>query len=427
MTASYTYLTDTGTIVEDTATLLSDIQGEWTIALGPTINTQASSPQGTLMANEAIARTSVMKNNADVANTINPNLSYGTFLDAICSLMGVTRGSNQSTVGLGLPVTGDPQTVIQAGSRVQTAAGAIFTIQSTVTIPVGGTTNVNVVSQAYGNIALPVGSMTILDGTIGWGSIAVVSGTTIVQGTLSLTDPQLKNVRTQRLANQGVGSSAAIQAAVMAVPNVTSCQVIENNTGAVGVVQGVTFTLANAMWVCVAGNPDPILLAQALYNAHNGGCPWDQGTSSGIPSLGEGGVAAPSGVLATDPATGVQYYVKSVTPVLYDCYVNITVVQGNSVSSPGPAVQTAILTYAQGGETGELGLVVGADVSAFEMAGAVARQLPGMYVRTCSVCVLPKGSTPPVYPTGFVTEVVMTRFQQAVLQLNNVTVQQASS
>ncbi len=410
MTASYNYLTDTGTIVQDTQTILTDVQGEWTTALGPTINVQASSPQGTLMANEAIARTGVMKNNADVANTLNPNLSYGTYLDAICSLMAITRGKNQSTIGQGLPITGDPETVIQAGSRVATGAGSVFTIQSTVTIGSDGTATANVASQAYGNIALPVGNMQILDGTIGWGSIQVVSGTTVVQGTLSLTDPQLKNVRTQRLANQGVGSSAAIQAAIMAVPNVTSCQVVENNTGAVGVVQGVTFTLPNAFWCCVAGGYDPNALSQALYDAHNGGCPWDQGTSSGVPGLGEGGVAAPNGVLATDPATGVQYYTKNTTPVLYDCYVNITVVQGNSVSSPGPSVQNAVLSYANGLEEGEVGLVVGADVSAFEMAGAVARQLPGMYVRSCSVCVLPKGSAPPVYPTGFSTEVVMKLF-----------------
>lgn len=423
MTASYSYMTDTGTIVQDTQTLLTDVQGEWTTALGPTLNTAASSPQGTLIANEAIARTSVMKNNADVANTLNPNLSYGTFLDAICALMAVTRGSNQSTVGTGLPITGDPQTVIQAGSRVQTPAGAVFTIQSTVTIPSGGTTTASVISAAYGNIALPVGPLTILDGTIGWGSIAVSSGSVVVQGTTSMTDAQLKNVRNQRLANQGVGSSAAIMAAAMGVANVTSVQVIENNTGATGVVNGVTFTLPSAMWVCVAGNADSNQLAQALYNAHNGGCPWDQGTSSGVPALGEGGVPAPNGVLATDPATGVQYYVKWTTPVLYDCYVNITVSQANSVSSPGPAVQAAIMNYAGGLEQGEPGLTVGANVSAFEMAGAVARQLPGMYVKTCSIAVVPKGSAAPSYPSAYSTEFVMSRFGQAVLQINNITVQ----
>ncbi len=427
MTASYTYLTDTGTIVQDTETLLTDIQGEWTTALGPTLNLQASSPQGTLIANETIARTSVMKNNADVANVINPNLSYGTYLDAICSLMGVTRGSNQSTIGTGLAVSGTATTVIQAGSRVQTPAGAIFTIQSTVTIPTGGNTTANVVSQAYGNVPLPIGALEILDGTIGWGSISVTSATTVAQGTVTLTDPQLKNVRTQRLANQGVGSSAAIQAAVMAVPNVTSCQVVENNTGAVGTINGVTFTLPNAMWVCVAGAADPNLLAQALYDAHGGGCPWDQGSSSGIPSLNESGGAAPNGILATDPATGVQYYVKSVTPVLYDCYVNISVNQGNSVSSPGPAVQTAILAYAEGQEQGELGLVVGANVSAFEMAGAVSRQLPGMYVKTCSIAVVPHGSAVPSYPSAYTTEYIMPTFGQALLQLNNITVQQVTN
>jgi hypothetical protein len=93
-----------------------------------------------------------------------------------------------------------------------------------------------------------------------------------------------------------------------------------------------------------------------------------------------------------------------------------------SVSDPGPAVANAIINYTSGLESGEPGLVVGADVSAFEMAGAVARQLPGMYVKACSVAVVTKGSAAPIYPTGYVSEFIITPYEQAVLTVGDITV-----
>src|SRR5271168_3523753 len=92
--AAYDYVTDTGTIVPDSSTLLQEVQQEFITALGPNLNTDASTPQGTLIAGETLARTSVLKNNADLANVFNPNLSYGVYLDGISSLLGVTRGAN---------------------------------------------------------------------------------------------------------------------------------------------------------------------------------------------------------------------------------------------------------------------------------------------------------------------------------------------
>jgi hypothetical protein len=56
------------------------------------------------------------------------------------------------------------------------------------------------------------------------------------------------------------------------------------------------------------------------------------------------------------------------------------------------------------------------------MAGAVARQLPGMYVKTCSVAVVPKGNAAPIYPTGYVSEFIITPYQQAVLTVGDITV-----
>lgn len=414
---TYNYITDTGTITYDTTTLLTDVQNEWKTALGINLDVAASTPQGALITSETIARTAVMKNNSEVANMLNPNLAYGTFLDAICALMGITRGINTSTYGSGIQIDGNAGTVIGSGFRVQTANGDIFQIVAGVTIPTSGTTTADIAAQASGNVPLPVGNLTIMDGVIGWGDAIVTSSTVVTPGTLAMGDAQLQVFRNKTLANQGIGSSAAVRAAALNVANVTSVMVVENNTGTAGTVNGITFTLPNAIWVCVAGNPVQADFAQALYNVHNGGCPWGYGAAGmGNP------VGSPNGIPATDPATGLIYNVKWTTPILFDAYVNITVHQQMSMSDPSTAVANAIMNYVNGLETNEPGLIIGASVSAFEMAGAVARQLPGMYVKTCSVGVVPKGSVAPAYPGSYVPEWVAQNYQQAVLQIGNITV-----
>jgi len=414
--SGYNYITDTGAISPDTETVLMEVQKEWTDNFGTSLDLGSSTPQGTMITAEVIARTGVIKNNSELANQINPNLAYGTFLDSIAALMGITRGKNASTVARNVTFTGNSATNIPAGSRLQTTAGDIFTTITPITIPVSGTVTADIRSVEFGVIPIASPSLRIMDGTIGWGGAMTTGATVIVNGTLALQDPQLKTARNQQLATQGVGSSAAIRAAVMKVDNVTSCQVIENNTGAAGVIAGVNFVLPNAMWVCVAGAPNAAAVAAALYEAHHGGCPWDYGTASGTP------VSSPLGVPTIDPATGVSYYTKWTIPTLYDCYVNITVKQSSSVAAPAPAIQRAIMNYVSGLEDGEPGLVVGASVSSFEMGGAVARQLPGLYIKDVRVAAVLTGSSPPAFPAGYSAEVVLKPFEMAILLINNITV-----
>lgn len=417
MSASYTYLLDTGTISIDTTDLLTDVEGEWTAAFGATLDTDASTPQGTMIASETTARTSVMKNNAELANMQNPNLAYGTYLDAICSLLGITRGTNKSTVAQGVVIGGNPTTPWAAGSRVETVNGDIFELLTAIEIPVGGTIAATFQSQAYGTIPFPLGPLTIIDGEVGIGSVTCTTSTTVTPGSSQLTDPQLKNQRNQQLAIQGTASAQAVWSNLLSVPNVTSCQVVENNTGSPGVVAGVTFTKGSALWVCVAGTPSPAAVAASMYAAHNSGCPWDfGGPGMGVP------VQSPNGVLVQDPITGVSYYVLYTTPIMYDVYVNITVEQTPSQSPGAPNIAAAIQSYASGQEQGEVGLVAGASVNAFEMGGAVIRQYPGAYVKSCQIACVPAGNAAPTFPSDYVYEFVMSRFQQGNLQIGNVTV-----
>lgn len=417
MSASYTYVIATGAIAIDTTDLLTDVETEWQNAFGTTLNTDASTPQGTLIASETTARTSVMKNNAELANMQNPNLTYGVYLDAICALLGIDRGTNQSTVASGVEITGDAQTVIAAGSRIKTPNEDIFTLVEAVTIPIGGVTTGIFQSQAYGAIAFPTGSMEIVDGTIGWGGASAVAGTTVLSGSTQNTDPQLKNKRNAQLAIQGTSSTDAIFANLLNVPNVTSAMVVENNTGVVGTVNGITFTKPSALWVCVAGTASQSAIAAALYAAHNASCPWDFGAAGmGNP------VNAPNGVTTPDPTTGLPQTVLYTTPILYDTYINLQVRQSASQAPGAPAIQAAVLAYAQGLESGEPGFVMGADVSSFEVSGSVARQYPGLYVKSCMVACVPAGSPAPSYPSGYTYEFVIAPYQQAQLSVGNINV-----
>lgn len=417
MTTSYVYNLDTGAIVADTASVKSDVEAEWRAALGQNLNTDASTPQGTLITSDTLARTAAMRNNAELANCMNPNLAFGSFLDANCALLGIERGENASTFGYQLRVTGNAQTSIAAGSRVQASSGDIYTLRTALTIPPAGTMDTaSVQSAEFGDIPLPVGDMVILDGTIGWGSISVLPTSTRVAGRTTLTDPRLKTRRNKQLARQGVGSSRAVAGRILEVPDVTSAIVVENNTGAAGEVNGVTFSLPNALWVCVAGNANKQAVADALYAAHQSACPWDFGTGAGVPVDPD-----TSGVTVIDPITLQPYKVKWTTPELFDAYVDIIVAQGTSASSPDVAIANACVKYANGEYEEEPGLVVGASLSAFEISGAVARQFPGMYVKSCKVAVVPAGTEAPA-PEDYVYESVMTPFQQAQLMVGNVKV-----
>jgi hypothetical protein len=418
MSATYSLNIDTGTVTANTADLLTDVETEWQAVFGTSLDTDASTPQGTLIQNETSARTSVMKNNSDMANLLNPDQSYALFLSSICSFNGIVPPIDKPTVGVNVDAvnSGTTPIVIPSGNRVQTSNGDYFQIVNDVSVDAGATGEITISSSAEGPIPLPVGSLTIVDGVIGWGSAAVTSSTSITLGTLSLSDSQLRTVRKRMLFKQGLSSTGAIQANVQAVDNVTSIQAVENNTGAAGLVNGITFTLPSAMYVCVSGAGAIADIASALYAAHGAGCPWDYGAAGeGIP------VNPPNGVQVVDPYNQKPYYVKYCTPILFDCYVHVTADQGNSKASE-IAIQNTVVLWSTGGVSGQQGLADGVDVSSYLISGAIATTFPGIIISECSVCVLAAGSPPPSYPTGYVPYFSMLPYQEAKIKVGNVQV-----
>jgi hypothetical protein len=387
----YIYSRETGAISVDTADMLEEVQNEFKTALGQSLNTQSNTPQGSLITAEAIARNDVMRNNAEYANLLNPDLSYGRFLDAICAFNAIGRGENQATIVRKVLLGGNQATVIPAGSRLQDQDGVIFTTIDQVTIPASKAIVVDIIASEPGALEVPEQDLTIIDGVIGWGSAEVTLTSVVEPGSTALKDGALKNVRRRRLAALGIGSSGAILASVLAVPNVRSALVVENNTGATGLVKGVTFTLPNAVWVCVAGEAVVDDVAAALYRTHHMGIPWDYGnTGNGTP------VQSPNGVSTPDPSSGIFYNVKFTQAVEYDAYFKIKVRRQPGASTPTETVKEAVVAYGNGEIDGEDGFVVGASIYAFDVAGAISAQMPGLSIVEIKVACVLKGLSPPV-------------------------------
>lgn len=114
--ADYGFIVETGVIVPDTSDQLAQVQSEYRTAFGDDLDVSPETPQGVLIAAETESRDSVARNNAALANQINPNLAGGVFLDALWALTGGARFVATPSVIRGVELGGVPGAIIPEGA-----------------------------------------------------------------------------------------------------------------------------------------------------------------------------------------------------------------------------------------------------------------------------------------------------------------------
>ena len=132
------YITQEGVIIPDTSDLQQEVQQEYVSALGDDLDLSPETPQGRLIEAETLCRKSVLDNNALIANALNPNTSFGVFLDALSALTGTSRRWATHTAVL-CTLTGVPDTTVPAGSLARTQAGDAFALVNDTVIGADGT------------------------------------------------------------------------------------------------------------------------------------------------------------------------------------------------------------------------------------------------------------------------------------------------
>ncbi len=364
--ADYQYLTETGVIVPDTSDLLSTVEDEFRAALGADLVTDPNTPQGAMIAAEVIARAAVLGNNAAVANQINPGLAGGVFLDAIWALTGGQRIAATRSVVPGVELQGLAGVAIPAGSQAALADGTIFESVSGVVLDALGAGVVDFQAIEPGPTAVNPGALTqIVTAVLGWDSVTNPTAATLGRNLESDLAARLR--RRNTLSLQNVALPEAISSALYDTPNVRSLAFRENVTNVPQVIDGVTL-VPHSIFVCVDGGTDDDVAAALLANKSLGAA-WNGTTTVNV----------------TDPSSGQVYPVQFQRPAAVAVAARVTVRNLSAQTDIVPAVRQAILDFAAGLIDGEAGFTVGSSVSPFELAGAVTRQVPGVYVKLVEI------------------------------------------
>jgi hypothetical protein len=364
----YRYITDSGVIMPDTADLKAEVEGEFRAALGSDLVIAPESPEGVLIAVETEARDAVVRNNAELANQINPVRAGGVFLDAVAALTGLSRRSAEpSTVVARL--SGVPETIIQAGARVATEAGDVFRTRSDVMLDADGSARLMVFSDELDAVPAPAGSLTrILDHVLGWEGVANTEAAVLGQAVES--DAVFRKRREDTLFLQGVALPGAVISGVLDVPGVRSMAFRENYTAQEQVIDGVTMP-AHSIYAVVDGGADEDVAA-ALFRKKSLGCGYAWQAAEGATGVE---------ISVTCPESGQKYKVRFDRPEIVPLRAIVTAgVMGASTGDYEDIIRRAVVDYADDKLEGLRGFRVGVPASPFEMAMAVGMADPSIFV-----------------------------------------------
>ena len=357
--ADYEFIEPTGVIVPDTSDTLSEVEQEWRDIFGADLVTSPETPQGAIITALAIGRDNTARNNAEVANQINPALASDIWLDTLCSLTGVQRnGATRSTIA-GVKCTGVNGTVIPANSKIKSTNGDVFLTAQSVVIE-NNEAFVDVIAKEVGAIQVaPHALQTIAESVLGWETVDNVNAAVV--GRLTESDEQLRARRRDRIARQSVGHNAAIIAALYDIPEVQSFTFRENYESTTETIDGVTLK-PNSIYVCINGGLD-VDIAKTLKRTKSLGCGYNGNES----------------VTISDELTRQDYVVLFDRPSAIDVLVRVTIESTNVLADE--IIKDAIVRMTRGEIKGDSELVIGRSVSAFEIAAAINFAEPSIFVK----------------------------------------------
>lgn len=145
-------------------------------------------------------------------------------------------------------------------------------------------------------------------------------------------------------------------------------------------------------------------VANTLTAKKDGGCDYNNGASSN-----------PVSYPVTNEFSGQTINVLFDRPDIIEILVRVTASAMSSVQDPTAAIKKAVLDYKNGLIEGESGLTVGTSVSSFELAGAINKQSPAIFVHKVEISLV----SPLVYSCD---EIPIEIWQKADIQDSSITV-----
>src|SRR5699024_5179985 len=170
--ADYDYIIDQGVIIPDTANTRAQVEAEFRAAFGQDLVVDPSTPQGVLITKVVEERDALARNNAELANQINPDIAGGIFLDGIWALSGGGRKSAERSTIASVNLGGVAGTVIPVGVLAKDSNGNQFESTRQVTLDGSGAAEVDFIALDYGPIDVGVGGLNaVASSVLGWETV----------------------------------------------------------------------------------------------------------------------------------------------------------------------------------------------------------------------------------------------------------------
>lgn len=357
--ADYKYITSSGVIIPDTGDQRTAVENEFKSVFGQDLDVSPETPQGVLITMETENRDAVARNNAELANQINPDIAGGVFLDAIWALMGGQRWDATRSILTQVAFGGVPGTIIPKGSLAETMAGDQFATTRALIIGKDGKITGDMRAAETGLTECPAGQLNgIASSVLGWET--VTNPTSAVSGRVAESDLQSRRRRKLTLAKNTVSVGEAITSALYELEGVRSLAYRENYTDVPMIFEGITM-VPHSVYVCVEGG-DSQEIAEALLRTKTIGAAFNGSEEIEVP----------------EPVSGQTYNVKfdRAKEVVLFCRVTVkkTSVDAQTI------IPAAVDAWANGETEGDGGLVVGREVSPFEISAGVNSAEPRLFV-----------------------------------------------
>ncbi|EMB3081656.1 baseplate J/gp47 family protein [Providencia rettgeri] len=357
--ADYQFITSQGVIIPDTCKLREDVENEFKGVFGEDLDVNPETPQGALITMEVENRDAIARNNAELANQINPDKAGGIFLDAIWALMGGQRFDATHSFLSQVKFTGIADTIIPKGSQAATLNGDLFETTKTLIIGKDGSVTGDMRAIETGAVECGVGQLNkVASSVLGWETVHNPSNA--VLGRDAESDLQSRRRRKQTLAKNTVSVGEAITSALYELEGVRSLAYRENYTDQPMMFDGITL-VPHSIYVCVEGG-DKEAIARSLLRTKTLGAAFNGSEE----------------VEVLETISGQIY------PVKFDRAKEIVLFCRVAVKKATVDAQTiipaAVESWANGDIDGEGGLVVGRDVSPFEISAGINAVEPRLFI-----------------------------------------------
>lgn len=344
------------TAAEITAALTAGFQGIY----GPDINVDQNSPDGQAIGILTQLAVDLRELLVGINNSFDPDQAIGAQLDQRAAINGISRQGATYTIQP-VDITVNANITLQGldgnfnsptgtGYTVSDNNGVLFILAATIALT-PGTTSLQFRAQQLGSISVPVHTIqtpiTIVAGVTG---VDNSSAPTSV-GQVQESDPQFRVRRQRSVSLTSNGYLNGLEAALLALPNVTGAAVYENVTDAVD-GDGIP---AHGIWAVVEGGSNADI-ANTIYMKKSDGANM------------KGSIV----VNETSP-TGVIVPIRFDAPVAAPLFLQFTIKQ----TTPGFSFDTvAIKAYIAANLTYEVGAFAETSVPT-AVASAAIRSLGG--------------------------------------------------